>query len=166
MRRRENASTTRCYLCPEPIVYERTIAGGRFVFRGEQHVICERCRGRYWRAVEQASQFGKRYPFFERRNMPPKFERGALFTQMFHILSIAHDRQILRQKEVNWMVKEQTEKMLKLPGRIAAVVGQTYAVCGDDFKLADDEALMRIRDLLDDIDPAIMQRVKKKKRAS
>ena len=60
------------------------------------------------------------------------------------------------------MVDEMTEKILKLPRRVAAIVRQTHAVMGDSFKLDDDIALQQIRDLLEDIDPNIMS-IKKKK---
>lgn len=60
-------------------------------------------------------------------------------------------------------VKMQAASFMKLPERVAAIVGKTYAVMGDDFKLADDEALTRIRDLLDELDPTLIDRNKKKR---
>ena len=69
-----------------------------------------------------------------------------------------------RQKEVKKMsVNEQTANYLKFPDRIAAIVGKTYAVMGDDFKLSDDEALARIRDKLDELDSTLIERNKKKR---
>ena len=59
--------------------------------------------------------------------------------------------------------KNQAANYLKLPERIAAVVGKTYAVRGDDYKLSDDEALTRIRDLLDELDATIIERNKEKR---
>lgn len=60
-------------------------------------------------------------------------------------------------------VKMQAASFMKLPERIASIVGKTYAVMGDDFKLADDEALTRIRDLLDELDSTLIERNKKKR---
>lgn len=54
-------------------------------------------------------------------------------------------------------------KVVKLPDRIAAIVGKTYAVRGDDAQLADDEALTRIRDLLEELDPELIDRNKNKR---
>lgn len=61
------------------------------------------------------------------------------------------------------MPQEQTDLIIKLPVKLAKIVGKTYAVCGDGAKLADDEALTRIRDLLDEIDPEIISRNKNKR---
>ena len=60
-------------------------------------------------------------------------------------------------------VDSQAASYLKFPERVAAIVGKTYAVMGDDFKLADDEALTRIRDLLDELDPTLIRRNQKKR---
>lgn len=60
-------------------------------------------------------------------------------------------------------IKKQTVDYLKFPERVAAIIGKTYAVRGDDFKLEDDVALMRIRDLLEELDPAIIDRNKNKR---
>ena len=60
-------------------------------------------------------------------------------------------------------VKSQANDYLKLPERIAAIVGKTYSVMGDDFKMSDDEAITRIRDLLDELDETLIERNKKKR---
>lgn len=60
-------------------------------------------------------------------------------------------------------VKKQAADYLKFPERVAAIVGKTYTVMGDDFKMADDEALTRIRDLLDALDDTLIARNKKKR---
>ncbi len=60
-------------------------------------------------------------------------------------------------------VKRQTISYLKLPERIAAILGKTYAVMGDEAKMADDEALTRIRDLLEELDETLIERNKKKR---
>ena len=60
-------------------------------------------------------------------------------------------------------VKQQAADLLKFPERVAAIVGKTYAVMGDDYKLNDDEALARIRDKLDELDPTLIPKNKKKR---
>jgi len=62
------------------------------------------------------------------------------------------------------MIDEMTRKLLKLPDQMAAMIGKTYAVQGDDFELSDDEVLLRIRDILESIDPEIIERNKNRKR--
>ena len=53
----------------------------------------------------------------------------------------------------------------KLPDRIAAIVGKTFAVLGDGYQLADDEALMMIRDELEALDETVITRNQNKKLA-
>ncbi len=60
-------------------------------------------------------------------------------------------------------IMAQSAMYLKFPERVAAIVGKTYAVMGDEFKLSDDEALTRIRDYLDELDETIIERNKKKR---
>lgn len=64
--------------------------------------------------------------------------------------------------------EEQAVKLAKGYDRIAAVVAKTYAVQGDaalSGGLSDDEALVRIMDILNDIDPTLIERNAKKKLA-
>lgn len=64
--------------------------------------------------------------------------------------------------------EDQATKLVKLPDRIAAIVGKTYAVMGDaatESGLADDQALMMIRDVLDDYDNTAVDRNKGKRLA-
>ena len=61
------------------------------------------------------------------------------------------------------VIEDRTKLILKFPDRVAAIVGKTFAVRGDDSKLADDVALAMIRDLLESIDPTIIERNKNKR---
>lgn len=61
------------------------------------------------------------------------------------------------------MADDMTRKYLKLPGAIARIVAKTFAVCGDDATLGDVEALVRIRDVLEDLEPGILDRVAKER---
>ena len=54
-------------------------------------------------------------------------------------------------------------RLAKLPDRIAAVVGKTYAEKGDAFEIADDQAVMMIRDLLIELDETLIERNKNKR---
>jgi len=63
-------------------------------------------------------------------------------------------------------VEQQAVKLAKGYDRIAAVVAKTYAVQGDaalSGGLTDDEALILIMDVLNDIDPTLIERNAKKK---
>lgn len=59
--------------------------------------------------------------------------------------------------------EEYAVKLTKLPDRIAAIVGKTYAEQGDAASLADDEALMMIRDYLTELDDTLIPRNKNKR---
>lgn len=61
--------------------------------------------------------------------------------------------------------KEYAIKLAKLPDRIAAILGKTVAVRGDDFTMADDEALTRILDELNAFDDTVIDRNKDKRLA-
>jgi hypothetical protein len=57
--------------------------------------------------------------------------------------------------------QEYATKLAKLPDRIAAIVAKTYAVKGDAAiadGVTDDEALVRIMDLINDLDPTLIER--------
>lgn len=80
------------------------------------------------------------------------------------------ERMISRGKEVKGLKDETGKtpdeyatKVLKVLDRIAAIVGKTYAEMGDASQIADDEALMRIRDELLDVDSTLIERNKKKR---
>lgn len=60
-------------------------------------------------------------------------------------------------------VKKQTVDYIRFPERVAAIIGKTFALKGDDFTLTDDEALTRIRDLLEELDPTLIERNKNKR---
>jgi hypothetical protein len=75
-------------------------------------------------------------------------------------------RRIQKGKGVmNMSAEEYAVRLRKFPERVAAVVGKSYAARGDSAELADDECLMRIRDLLDELDDTLIERNKNKKLA-
>lgn len=73
-------------------------------------------------------------------------------------LTALAERRIERGKGVKGMPEEYAVRLAKLPERIAAIAGKTYAKLQDDYKLADDEALGMICDLLDELDPTLIER--------
>lgn len=91
----------------------------------------------------------------------------SVFRQRFwavkRLLDYKFSKMEVRRKRMRKEIMQQSAAYLKFPERVAAVVGKTYAVMGDDFKLADDEALTRIRDLLDELDATLIERNKKKR---
>ena len=61
-------------------------------------------------------------------------------------------------------IEQQSVRLLRFPERVAAIIGKTYTIRGDDPKvIPDDEALMRIRDLLDELDETVIERNKNKR---
>lgn len=72
-------------------------------------------------------------------------------------------RRIQKGKGVNELPEEHAVRLSKLPERIAAIIGKTYAERGDACELADDEAVGMIRDLLFELDPEIIERNKNKR---
>lgn len=76
----------------------------------------------------------------------------------------------LQKKEVKNMAKvsakarQYAESLPKTLEAIAWVIGRTSITCGEDAEFADDEALMKINDLLEEFDSGIVGRMRKKKR--
>lgn len=135
---------------------------GEAAFRGIRHFVCGPCRARYSHSLSQIEHFGFRFRFVERSEIPRRPDLPG-FAQIYKLLLLAKERQEIRQKEVNWMAREQTENIIKLADRVACIVSKTFAVQGDEAALTDEEALIRIRDLLEAIDPQIIERNKKKR---
>lgn len=164
-----------CYLCSSPLKYDPP-AVSSFAYRGETHSICRKCRGEFWAPLEQASKFGKRYRFIRKSEMPrirffgmavgyqaSRIAHHRVFTKVFAALILLQDRQKKQRKEVSWMVDDMTRKLLKLPDQIAAVLGKTYVIRGDDFLLSDDVVLLEMKEILKSIDPDIIERNKDKR---
>jgi len=80
------------------------------------------------------------------------------------LLALARKR-YHRRKEGSCMVQahEYATKLAKLPDRIAAIVGKTFTVQGDEASMADDQALSMIRDLVEELDDQVIERNKNKK---
>lgn len=163
LKRRERSAaepTVKCAICSFP-ASRFDPARGEAEFRGVTYFVCGPCRRRYSHSLSQISSYGTRFRFVEKSEIPRY--HGDAFEQLYKILLLCKERQEIRQKEVNWMVEDQTKMRLKLPDRVAVILGKTFAVCGDDAKLPDDQALIRIRDLLEAIDPEIINRNKNKR---
>jgi len=142
-------------------------------------MVCLACVTRYDDPIGQAERFGSRLRFVEKAEIPHPDRLslnvgagGAVLWRAYHdtykFLLLVRER-LLRQKEVNLeMDAMKARRVAKFFDRTADLLVKTLPIAGDDFTLNDDEAITRIRDLLDDIDPEIMQkafrRVKTKRR--
>lgn len=87
---------------------------------------------------------------FTRRHKPiPQIE----------VLRVIAQQMLVREGVPIVLNSERTEAWLNgLLGRIAAVIGMSYAECGDSAKITDDEALMLIRELLLEADETVIER--------
>lgn len=98
-----------------------------------------------------------------RKQMRAARRKNSPFRQRFLTVCSAVYGKKLR-KEQEWLkAKMDTLKIVKFPERVAAIVAKTFAVRGDDYSLSDDEALVRIKDLLEELDPEIIARNKNKR---
>jgi hypothetical protein len=161
--------TGKCSICQFPSSRfdpaRRTVIGRR----GNQMIVCGMCRAKYSHIVSQLAWCGLRYRFVERHEIPrgPARYRAA-FPRIYKLLLLAKERQILLRKEVNWMPEETARKILNFPKRVAEAMKGTYAICGDDATVPEDVALLKIKDLLEELDPNIFRdlRRRQKKRLS
>ena len=69
------------------------------------------------------------------------------------------------------MAEDLSLKMIKLTGRVARAMVDTFAIQGDEATCEDDIALLRIKDLLEEIEPDIFRKIlaerkRKRKRLS
>jgi hypothetical protein len=66
--------------------------------------------------------------------------------------------------KVTSKARDYASALTTLPDKIAAIIGKTYLVRGDDPKtMPDDEAITRIRNLLEELDERIIERNKNKR---
>ncbi|PYS89011.1 MAG: hypothetical protein DMF64_19085 [Acidobacteria bacterium] len=89
--------------------------------------------------------------------------RRRLRRAAFEFLLRLARRRFLKKGEKGMAAEEYAMKVAKLPDRVAAIIGKTYAEQGDAATLADDEALMMVRDLLLEIDDTLIDRNKNKR---
>jgi hypothetical protein len=71
----------------------------------------------------------------------------------------------LKKGKVKGMAEEYAKQLQKFPDRVAAICGKTFACAGDSAPMSDDEALNRIKDLLNELDETIIDRNKGKRLA-
>ena len=134
----------------------------------KRNTICWRCRHEF-DGVETQFWSGKLRQGLVTKTQIGQFDERAPrrlkqnFRPVCRLLTRLKTRRISRGKGVLWMPKDKSIQLLRLPEKIAAVIGKTYAVRGDDATLADDEALLRIRDLLEEYDASIVERNKNKR---
>jgi hypothetical protein len=115
-----------------------------------RNTICWKCR---------SERTGIESKFYQRSKSVLK----ANWRRIHGVLTTHFKRRVNRGKEYIWMPDEQAVKVLRFPERVAAIIGKTHIVRGDDYTLDDYEALLRIRDLLDELDAQIIERNRNKK---
>lgn len=81
----------------------------------------------------------------------------ALARKRFHKLPLRKDKPCMKHPQ------EYATKLAKGYDRIAAIIGKTVAVKGDAFELDDAVALVMVMDILNEIDPTLVERNKDKK---
>jgi hypothetical protein len=121
--------------------------------RGRLNIYCNPCRKNNREGVRR---------FFASGKPVAKVNRREVIKLM---REIARRRIQKGRVRIHMTTEEYAVKAAKLPDRIAAIVAKTYAVQGDAAQLADDEALMMIRDLLDELDETLIERNKNKRLA-
>jgi hypothetical protein len=170
LNRRERAAARRSPRCAAGCgftVSHFDTSKGEVEHRGTVYSVCGLCRKRYSHILTQLAFCGLRFRFVEKSEIPPPPKPGwSNFIQIYKLLLLARERQISQGKEVNWMVDDTTRKILKLPDKIAGIVTRTFVASGDNAELSDDQALMMIKDLLEEIDPEIMTKKNKRKKLS
>ena len=88
--------------------------------------------------------------------------KGGRFARAMEVLRYI-SVQFGKGKGVIKRMEDQTTRERRLPERIAAVIGKTHALQGDNFTLIDDDAINRIVDLLEETHPGIVDRNKDKR---
>lgn len=123
--------------------------------RREVNSVCWQCRHDDKRC--EAKSYGVSFRRYD-----------SIFRKKYHALNRLQ-RAKLSKKEVmrlsvSKQIEQQSVKLIKFPERVAAIIGKTYSIRGDDPKvIPDDEAIMRIRDLLDALDNTVIERNKNKR---
>lgn len=129
-----------CIVCHEPRGAKKFQAGK------QKYLYCAECRRNKKDTIK--SLF--------RDHRPEDARRKKLNTEICS--EIAHRRFLKKREGVGMDEKVYATRLAKLPDRVAAVVGKTHAFMGDRFQLADDEAVMKIADLLHELDPTLVKR--------
>lgn len=119
---------------------------------GKPSPICNECRKQFPNAERD---------FFGVKPKEEGFEKHRI--GVFTILK----NQKFKKKEVTKLASAKArtyaDKLTQMPGKIATILGKTFVVRGDDATLSDDEALVRIRDLIDDFEPNLIAQNKNKR---
>jgi hypothetical protein len=121
-----------------------------------------RCKGRLSNRICQTCWHTRKEEALE--HFSPAGEPAQARPLKNNLLQALMRRRFSKRGEINGMTaEERTVKVAKLPDRIAAIIGKTFAEQGDSATLADDEALMKIRDYLNELDETLIPRNKNKR---
>lgn len=154
------AATVACLLCKqERNAADFLLARNGFTFSA----FCAHCRVNRADEVKRVQRTFARGEEYVDPQRVAEFRQSALEARILPVLQAFARRRINKRKGVRGLAEECAVKLARLPERVAAIVGKTYAVQGDSCELADDEALGRIRDLLLELDEEIIDRNKNKR---
>lgn len=156
-RRPHTAPGGDCSICSRRISERDTVAR-ETRFHDRTYPVCGICRRHYHKPCEQIAESGFQFRFVKRSEIP-KCDTQRGFADVYKSLLLIREQELLRQKEVNWTVMDKTQKILKLGESIGRVLCNTFAVRGDEATMTDEEALVRIRDLIEAIDPEIINKL-------
>ncbi len=141
---------------------------------------CKRCAKNRYRKLflMKSGAFSKFCRFCRKARSDEYAARAAASPRTNYMKSALPIRMILarhflaktaRGREVKPLSKTKSkaqtyaEKLIRYPEEVAKIIGKTFLLSGEDALLTDDDALTRIRDLLDDIDPSILEENKDKR---
>lgn len=154
----QKARYPKCPICRNPTQSHNYRTSNRNLRR---HPICYQCRKSNFDAV------GVMYPKSAANRKEPFLvikRRKSKCRQLFHgVAKALYSRRKRKSKEVWMAIKKQTLDYVKFPERVASIIGKTFLICGDDYKISNDEAIARIRDLLDEMDETLIERNKNKR---
>lgn len=161
----ELADLVKCSICQRNISPWDKVAKTA-TFRGLTYEICGRCDRKYSHAPEQIAWSGFKFRFVERREIPPnRSKRNPQHKEIYKILLLFKERQEIR-KEVKWMADQKTKDYMRSPRDALKIIRQTAVCLGDDYKLADDEALMMLKDMLEERFPEIVAELNREQNRS
>lgn len=140
----------KCPVCQKPRTAREFRTSNRNLNR---HLICWQCRHNDPNASVE---------FYGAKQRRP----ASVFRKQFWAINGLLKKKLTKKEVMNLsakQIKQQSAQFLRFPERVAAIVGKTYSIRGDDFTLSDDEAMARIRDLLDELDETLVERNKNKR---
>lgn len=142
-----------CVLCGEtkpPTAFLSDTTG-----RERYSMVCQRCRN--LNADAEKEWFQKIDFSLSRRRADRRAQRfETSYDEVFIKV-----RRSARWRKTFWkggkkVAQKQAENLIRFPDRVAEILAGSYAVQGDEYEYTDDEALQRLRDILEELDSSIL----------